>query len=171
MFIGINCSFQLCLFSDKYHNARKASKLAEDYSNLDTAAGETDLEGPRKKRKPKCFYDSEESYDESPEIKKKKTNKTIHLSSDQENEILNTQKMKQSVTALLNKTQYCPKESPKKSSCHMKASTSKASSFTSFSESGNMSSTATDITQTFHFSGDGENINFLFMILCFVIDQ
>ncbi|XP_067211927.1 uncharacterized protein [Linepithema humile] len=35
---------------DKYHSARRACKLAEDNSNLDTAAGETDLEGPRKKQ-------------------------------------------------------------------------------------------------------------------------
>lgn len=161
MFVEINCTHLSCAFSDKYNNARKASKLAEDYSDLDTAAGETDLEGPRKKRKTKRLYDSEESYDESPQIKKKRTNKTKHLSSDEENEILNTQKMKQSVRALLNKAKYCSKGSPEKSSCHMKASTSETSSFTSFSGSGNMSSTATDITQTtFHLSGNGENINF-----------
>ncbi|XP_039314423.1 uncharacterized protein LOC105203180 isoform X1 [Solenopsis invicta] len=140
---------------DKYQNARKASKVAEDFSDLDTAAGETDLEGPRKKRKTKYLYDSEESYDESPQIKKKRTNKTKHVSSDEENEILNSEKMKKSVRVLLNDTKYNPKGNLEKSSCHTKASTSKTSSFTSFSERDNMSSIGTDVTQTiFHLSGN-----------------
>ncbi|XP_067203888.1 transcriptional regulator ATRX homolog isoform X2 [Linepithema humile] len=86
---------------DKYHSARRACKLAEDNSNLDTAAGETDLEGPRKKRKTKRLYDPEES-DESPQVIKKKLSRITNSDSD-EDEISNVQKIKETVRTLVQK--------------------------------------------------------------------
>lgn len=162
MFVGINCVYFNFIFSDKYHNARKASKLAENCSDLDTAAGNSELEGPRKKRKTRRLYDSMESSDESPQTIKKRINKTKSISSDEENDILNSQKIKQTVEAILQRTKCYSKGSPEKSSCHKKAIiTNKIGSFKPFSGSDNMSSTATDITQAIsHFSVFGENINF-----------
>ncbi|XP_067211926.1 uncharacterized protein [Linepithema humile] len=91
---------------DKYHSARRACKLAEDNSNLDTAAGETDLEGPRKKRKTKRLYDSEES-DESPQVIKKKLSRITNSDSD-EDEISNVQKIKETVRTLVQKKKNYP---------------------------------------------------------------
>lgn len=104
--ITVSCQDKLYLsvvFSDKYRNARKACKLAEDNSNLDTATGETDLEGPRRKRKTKRLYDSE-SDDEPSQKMKRKTNRNIYSDSDESIEILDAQKIKQHVRGLLEKT-------------------------------------------------------------------
>jgi len=109
------------VFSDKYHNARKACKLAEDDSNLDTAAGETDLERPRKKRKTKRLYDSEESNDEPPQVMKKKSNRIINSDSD-EDEKSNAQKLKDTIRTLIQQKRNSPVYQHRTSSLPLKHS-------------------------------------------------
>ncbi|KYN27758.1 hypothetical protein ALC57_02822 [Trachymyrmex cornetzi] len=92
---------------DNYRDALKACKLADDNSNLNTTAGETDLE-KRKKRKIKRLY--EKSNDEPSEKAKQMTKKIIHSDSDKDNKILNAQEIKERVTELLNKKEDCPKK-------------------------------------------------------------
>lgn len=152
--IGVNCIHISSAFSNTYRNARKASKLTKDYSDLDTGAGETDLEKPRKKRKTKRFYDSDESVDKPSKIIKR-GDKIIYSDSEEDNEILNAENIKQSVRALVKETQYCSKRSNK---YPLVNAAGKEVPFKLSSES-NVRLKAADITQaTFYMSENGKSI-------------
>ena len=91
---------------DTYAKARKASIKAEEDSAIDTAAGETDIEKSRKKRKPVKYaeYDSSEEVDD-PAPKKSKKIKYPSNSSDEE--ISTADNIKAKVKTLLkNKNQF-----------------------------------------------------------------
>lgn len=69
----------LLFISDTYTKARKACIKAEEDSAIDTAAGETDLDKPRKRHKPARYEESHSSESSDDNSNDEKVFKTVNI--------------------------------------------------------------------------------------------
>ncbi|XP_071582069.1 uncharacterized protein [Temnothorax nylanderi] len=106
-------SIQVMYEYNTYAKARKASIKAEEDSAIDTAAGETDVDRlkPRKRNKPSRYENSDNSEIDEPDLKKSKSKHSFvnDSSSEDEEEGLVSENIRTKVKALLdNKKQLSP---------------------------------------------------------------
>lgn len=112
------CSHNKLFFiSDTYAKARKASIKAEEDSAIDTAAGETDLDKPRKRHKPARYEESDNSDIDNPDPKhsRRKICLSVNNSTDED---VPTEDIRVKVKALLENrkqlsTSLCQVQKPK----------------------------------------------------------
>lgn len=69
----------LLFISDTYTKARKACIKAEEDSAIDTAAGETDLDKPRKRHKPARYEESHSSESSDDNSNDEKVSKAVNI--------------------------------------------------------------------------------------------
>lgn len=93
---------------DTYAKARKACLKAEEDSAIDTAAGETDIEKCRKRRKPARYQESDNSEIDNFSPKKSKNTKYSFLNDSSDTDISTADNIQTKVKTLLKNRNQSP---------------------------------------------------------------